>query len=72
MNSPFDVASARPDRTASWRRILSGSTPILIVASLVGLIGFLSPLVLPLAQRADADTSAHAGDAPILFALVTA
>ena len=44
---------------------------MLLVISVIGLIGFLSPLLLPLSQRQSADTDAHAGDAPILFALVT-
>lgn len=40
------------------------------VASLVGAAGFLYPFVLPALTRA-ADRSAHAADAPYLFALVT-
>ncbi len=47
------------------------SGAMLLIASIIGLIGFFSPLLLPLNQRQSADTNAHSGDAPIFFALVT-
>ncbi|MGN6032381.1 MAG: ECF transporter S component [Thermomicrobiales bacterium] len=43
----------------------------MLVASVVGLAGFLGPFLLPLVQGPDASTSAHSGDAPVLFALLT-
>src|SRR5215211_4309780 len=43
---------------------------ITAVASRVGLAGFLYPFILPTIARTD-DRSAHAADAPYLFALVT-
>jgi energy-coupling factor transport system substrate-specific component len=39
--------------------------------SLVGVAAFLYPFVLSAANDAGAETSAHAGDAPFLFAIVT-
>lgn len=50
---------------------LGRSDAVLLAASLIGLVGFFSPLLLPLGQHTGADTDAHANDAPILFALVT-
>jgi energy-coupling factor transport system substrate-specific component len=44
---------------------------VVLVASLVGLAGFFGPFLLPLAQGDDASSSAHTGDAPLLFALLT-
>lgn len=46
--------------------------PLLLIGiSLVGVIAFLYPLVLSAANDAGIETSAHAADAPFLFALVT-
>lgn len=69
------VVEAEPswERTIGWLRRSTGGLAVL-VASLVGLAGFLGPFLLPLAQRADAgatDTAAHATDAPLLFAVLT-
>jgi len=50
---------------------LGRSSVVLLIASLVGLVGFFSPLLLPLGQHTGADTDAHTRDAPILFSLVT-
>ncbi|MGC4108129.1 MAG: ECF transporter S component [Thermomicrobiales bacterium] len=44
---------------------------VVLVASVVGLAGFFTPFLLPLAQGDDASGAAHAGDAPILFAVLT-
>jgi energy-coupling factor transport system substrate-specific component len=44
---------------------------VVAIASLVGLAGFLYPLLLPAVSKTD-DRGAHAADAPLLFALVTA
>lgn len=43
---------------------------VIVIASLVGLAGFLYPFLLPAVSRTD-DRGAHAADAPLLFALVT-
>ncbi|MGH2598189.1 MAG: ECF transporter S component [Dehalococcoidia bacterium] len=44
---------------------------IIVVASLVGVIGFAYPFVLPVVRGGN-DRSAHAADAPLVFAVVTA
>lgn len=44
---------------------------LLLVASLVGLAGFLYPFVLPAISQSDATDQAHASDAPLLVAVVT-
>jgi energy-coupling factor transport system substrate-specific component len=56
----------------AMRRIASGiqANSVVVVASLVGLVGFLYPFLLPAVSRTD-DRGAHAADAPLLFALVT-
>lgn len=74
------VADVAIDAQASWDgasgriRRATGALAVL-VASLVGLAGFLGPFLLPLAQRhepgATADAAAHATDAPLLFAILT-
>lgn len=69
--------SKSKQRRSFWENMLLGfaklgsSGAMLLIASTIGLIGFFSPLLLPLNQRPGADTNAHSGDAPLLFALVT-
>jgi energy-coupling factor transport system substrate-specific component len=47
-----------------------GGGLVTAVASLVGVVGFLYPFLLPVLSRTG-DRGAHAGDAPYLFALIT-
>lgn len=42
-----------------------------LVASIVGVGAVFGPFLLPLIQHDDADSAAHAGDAPVFFALLT-
>ncbi|MGB3328359.1 MAG: ECF transporter S component [Thermomicrobiales bacterium] len=44
---------------------------VVLVASLVGVGAVFGPFLLPLIQRGDADSAAHAGDAPLIFAVLT-
>ena len=44
---------------------------VVLVASLVGLVGFVYPFLLPFGDRVGGDAAAHADDAPLLFAAVT-
>jgi energy-coupling factor transport system substrate-specific component len=56
-------------------KMLAWLTPgrlLLAVASLVGLAGFLYPFVLPAISQSDITDQAHADDAPLLVAVVTA
>jgi energy-coupling factor transport system substrate-specific component len=58
----------------SWlrREARNGSTRLVVlVASLVGLVGFVYPFLLPFGERVGGDAAAHADDAPLLFAAVT-
>lgn len=57
-------ASSAPESDRSQSLLLIG-------ISLVGVIAFLYPFVLSAANDAGIETSAHAADAPFLFALVT-
>jgi len=52
---------------AGWLR----TQGFLLLASAIGLLALLSPLLTPLVQQDDADTTAHSGDAPVLFAIIT-
>jgi energy-coupling factor transport system substrate-specific component len=54
----------RQPRVAFGARLVTG------VASLIGLVGFLYPFLVPTIVRAG-DRTAHASDAPYLFALLT-
>lgn len=54
-----------------WTRWFTPSRMLLLVASLVGLAGFLYPFVLPAISQSDVTDQAHAGDAPLLVAVVT-
>ena len=66
----IDVTTAPPPSTAlAW---LTPGRLLLAVASLVGLAGFLYPFVLPAISQSDLTDQAHAGDAPLIVALVTA
>ena len=63
------VLAPTPPKPFAW---LTPGRLLLAVASLVGLAGFLYPFVLPaIAQSEDTD-QAHAADAPLIVALVTA
>lgn len=53
--------------TASSRR---GAGWVIILASIIGLIGFLYPFFLPALPQTD-ESRARAGDAPVLFSLLT-
>lgn len=44
---------------------------VVLVASLVGVVGFVYPFLLPFGDRVGGDAAAHADDAPLLFAAVT-
>ena len=44
---------------------------VVLVASLVGVVGFIYPFLLPFGNRVGGDAAAHADDAPLLFAAVT-
>lgn len=57
-----------PVRTNPLPRV--GGTVVVAVASLVGLSGFLYPFLLPVVEQG-AETSARAGEAPLLLAVVT-
>ena len=52
--------------------LISPSRLLLVVASLVGLAGFLYPFLLPAVSQSASTDAAHADDAPLLVALVTA
>jgi energy-coupling factor transport system substrate-specific component len=58
------------NKTRTGQRLPTGSL-VVAVASLVGLVGFLYPFILPVV-RGGSDRSAHAADAPLIFAVVTA
>lgn len=58
--------------TSSWRTRITPSRLLLVVASLVGLAGFLYPFVLPTITQSVVTSQAHADDAPLLVAVVTA
>ncbi|MGH2534336.1 MAG: ECF transporter S component [Thermomicrobiales bacterium] len=58
------------NKTTTLRRSPSGLF-IVTLASLVGLVGFAYPFVLPVV-RGGTDRSAHAADAPLVFAILTA
>lgn len=60
--------SARSQRMRFGR--LAGGNVVVLVASLVGLTGFLYPFLLPAVSRGQ-ETRAHAGDAPYLLTAVT-
>lgn len=62
----MDTSAASP--RLAW---LTPSRLLLVVASLVGLAGFLYPFVLPALGGSGDATAAHADDAPLLVALVT-
>ena len=49
----------------------SGAGPVTVVASLIGLVAFGYPFVLPSLARGG-DQTGHAADAPLVFAVVTA
>lgn len=57
------------NKSAILQRPPSGAF-ILAIASLVGLVGFAYPFVLPVVRGGD-DRSAHAADAPLVFGVVT-
>lgn len=57
------------DLTARPRRQRQGSL-VVVVASLVGVAGFLYPFLLPAIKRTD-NNGSHASDAPILLAAIT-
>lgn len=61
---PSPVSSPR----TNW---FTPSRMLLLVASLVGLAGFLYPFVLPAISQSDVTDQAHADDAPLLVAVVT-
>ena len=44
---------------------------VVLLASLIGVVGFIYPFLLPLGDRLGGDAAAHADDAPLLFAAVT-
>jgi energy-coupling factor transport system substrate-specific component len=60
-----------PAPRESLARWLTPSRLLLIVASLVGLAGFLYPFVLPVIAQSATTDHAHADDAPLLVAIVT-
>jgi energy-coupling factor transport system substrate-specific component len=68
MSAPVSLAQA-PPRPLAW---LTPGRLLLAVASLVGLAGFLYPFVLPAVAQSEATDQAHAADAPLIVALVTA
>jgi energy-coupling factor transport system substrate-specific component len=59
--------TVRLNRFANLRR----ANAVVLAASLVGLSGFLYPFLLPSVAQAD-ESSARAGDAPYLLAIITA
>lgn len=62
-----------PYRTG--RSAQSPRTAIVAIASLIGVLGFIYPFLLPNLTQRDSDAAqrqAHAGDAPLLFAILTA
>ncbi len=61
-SSPFDNSNTTAPSSPSW--------VLVAVASLVGIAAFLYPFLLPVLRPAS-ETNARAGDAPILFAVVT-
>ncbi len=66
----IDGTTAPPEQNVlAW---LTPGRMLLIVASLVGLAGFLYPFVLPAIAQSDVTDQAHADDAPLIVALVTA
>lgn len=58
-----------PPKPLAW---LTPGRILLATASLVGLAGFLYPFVLPAIAQSDDTDQAHAADAPLIVALVTA
>jgi energy-coupling factor transport system substrate-specific component len=68
MSAPVSLAQA-PPRPLAW---LTPGRLLLAVASLVGLAGFLYPFVLPAVAQSEVTDQAHAADAPLIVALVTA
>ncbi|MBA2277410.1 MAG: ECF transporter S component [Chloroflexia bacterium] len=59
-------------RSSGVRAEGSGATRLVVlVASIVGLGGYLYPFLLPLGEGVGGDAAAHADDAPLLFAAVT-
>lgn len=68
MDSAGALAST-PPKPLAW---LTPGRILLATASLVGLAGFLYPFVLPAIAQSDDTDQAHAADAPLIVALVTA
>jgi energy-coupling factor transport system substrate-specific component len=58
-----ETVRQRSNRRGTW---------VVLLASMVGLGGFFYPFVLPAVEQATGDRDAHAADAPLLFAVVTA
>src|SRR5215208_2155306 len=52
------------------RHRIKGANLVIVIASLVGLCGFLYPFLLPAVDRGD-ESRARASDAPYLLAIVT-
>lgn len=75
MEHPQREAGVAAWRSGGWAdrfgRLLAGGNAIILVASLVGLAAFLYPFLLPAIDRSD-DAGAHASDAPLVLAGVTA